>query len=149
VPSPKISKFMVEELMDATGEWGHYPFVDSVDLVNPNHSQQLLVHTPEIKGSPCPGAMAAVPIGNRTYRCVYTGSNQIQGLYSGLSTNPSDPRRDMYGRVVSKFCEDNENISAGVGGGLTCEDMGASRETWCSQGERIKTDPSCTEATYR
>ena len=128
------------------GEWGHYPFVDSVDLVNPNHSQQLLVHTPEIKGSPCPGAMAGVPIGNRTYRCVYTNSNQIQGLYSGLSTNPSDPRRDMYGRVVSKFCEDNENISVGVGGGLTCEDMGASRETWCSQGERIKTDPTCTEA---
>ena len=138
---------------DRMGQWGHYPFVDKTDLSNPNHSQQLLVHegvggSPEIKGVPCPGAAAgyAIPIGHRTYRCVYTNSNQIQMLYSGLSTNPSDPRRDLYGRVVSKFCDDNENISAGVGGGLTCEDMGASRETWCSQGERIKSEPSCTEA---
>jgi hypothetical protein len=128
------------------GEWGHYPFVDSMDLGNPNHSQQLLVHTPEIKGSPCPGAMAGVPIGNRTYRCVYANNNEIQMLYSGLSTNPSDPRRDLYGRVVSKFCDDNENINRQVGGGLTCEDMGASRETWCSQDERIKTEPSCSKA---
>jgi len=25
---------------------------------------------------------------------------------------------------VKKYCEDNENISKGVGGGLTCEDFG-------------------------
>ena len=136
---------------DRMGQWGHYPFVDGTDLSNPNHSQQLLVHegvggSPEIKGSPCPGATAGIPIGHRTYRCVYANNNQIQMLYSGLSTNPSDPRRDLYGRVVSKFCDDNENISASVGGGLTCEDMGASRETWCSQGERIMSEPSCTEA---
>jgi len=131
-----------------TGEWGHYPFVNSTDLGNPNHSQQLLVHTPEIKGSPCPGAAAgyAVPIGHRTYRCVYANNNEIQGLYSGLSGNEADPRIDLYGRVVSKYCEDNENISKQIGGGLTCEDMGASRETWCSVDERIKTEPSCSKA---
>mgnify|MGYP003641622688 CR=1 FL=1 len=131
---------------DRQGEWGHYPFVNSMDLVNSNHAQQLLVHTPEIKGSPCPGATAGIPIGHRTYRCVYTDNNEIQALYSGLSTNPADPRIDMYGRVVSKYCEDNEKISKQVGGGLTCEDMGASRETWCSVDERIKTEPSCTKA---
>ena len=129
-----------------TGDWGHYPFVDSMDLANPNHSQQLLVHTPEIKGSPCPGATAGVPIGHRTYRCVYANNTEIQGLYSGLSGDAADPRIDMYGRVVSKYCEDNENISKQVGGGLTCEDMGASRETWCSVDERIKTEPSCSKA---
>ena len=128
------------------GQWGHYPFVDSMDLANPNHSQQLLVHTPEIKGSPCPGATAGVPMGPRRYRCVYANNNEIQSLYSGLSTNPADPRIDLYGRVVSKYCEDNENISKQIGGGLTCEDMGASRETWCSVDERIKTEPSCSKA---
>ena len=76
---------------DAQGEWGHYPFVDSVDGVNSNHAKQLLVHTPEIMGSPCPGATAAVPIGHRTYRCVYTDNNQIQSLYSGLSGTRSRP----------------------------------------------------------
>ena len=131
---------------DRQGEWGHYPFVNSVDGVNSNHAKQLLVHTPEIMGSPCPGATAAIPIGHRTYRCVYTDNNQIQSLYSGLSSTPADPRIDMWGRVVSKYCEDNENISKQIGGGLTCEDMGANRETWCSVDERIKTEPSCTKA---
>ena len=130
---------------DRQGEWGHYPFVDSMDVGNSNHPLQLLVHTPEIKGSPCPGATAGIPIGHRTYRCVYTDNNQIQALYSGLSGNAADPRIDMYGRVVSKYCEDNENISKQIGGGLTCEDMGANRETWCSVGERIKTEASCTK----
>jgi hypothetical protein len=131
---------------DRQGEWGHYPFVNSMDLVNSNHAQQLLVHTPEIKGSPCPGATFGIPIGHRTYRCGYSNNNEIQALYSGLSGNAADPRIDMYGRVVSKYCEDNEKISKQVGGGLTCEDMGASRETWCSVDERIKTEPSCTKA---
>ena len=49
---------------DAQGEWGHYPFVDGTDLSNPNHSQQHL--TLEIKGSPCPGAAAGIPIGHKT-----------------------------------------------------------------------------------
>jgi len=131
---------------DRQGEWGHYPFVDSTDVGNSNHPLQLLVHTPEIKGSPCPGATAGIPIGHRTYRCVYSNNNEIQGLYSGLSGNEADPRIDLYGRVVSKYCEDNENINKQIGGGLTCEDMGASRETWCSVDERIKTEPSCTKA---
>ena len=131
------------------GEWGHYPFVDSLDLANPNHTQQLLVHagvggSPEIKGAPCPGG-AGIPIGHRTYRCMYKDNNEIQGLYSGISNEPADPRRDLYGRVVKKYCENNENISKSVGGGLTCEDFGASRETWCSQDERIKTEPSCSK----
>ena len=84
------------------GEWGHYPFVDSVDLGNPNHSQQLLAHTPEIKGSPCAGATIGIPIGHRTYRCVYANNNEIQMLYSGLSGEAADPRIDLYGRVVKK-----------------------------------------------
>ena len=128
---------------DAQGEWGHYPFVDGTDLSNPNHSQQHL--TLEIKGSPCPGAAAGIPIGHRTYRCVYADNNQIQMLYSGISDKPADPRIDLYGRVVKKYCDDNENISKSVGGGLTCEDFGASREEWCSVDERIKTEPSCSK----
>ena len=114
---------------DAQGEWGHYPFVDGTDLSNPNHSQQHL--TLEIKGSPCPGAAAGIPIGHKTYRCVYADNNQIQMLYSGLSDKPADPRINLYGRVVKKYCDDNENINKQIGGGLTCEDMGASREEWC------------------
>ena len=134
---------------DRMGQWGHYPFVDSLDLANPNHTQQLLVHegvggSPEIKGAPCPGG-AGIPIGPRKYRCMYKDNNEIQGLYSGISDESADPRRDLYGRVVKKYCEDNENISKSVGGGLTCEDFGASRETWCSQDERIKTEPSCSK----
>jgi len=130
---------------DAQGEWGHYPFVDGTDLSNPNHSQQHL--TLEIKGSPCPGAAAgyAIPIGHRTYRCVYANNNEIQGLYSGLSDKPADPRIDLYGRVVKKYCDDNENINKQIGGGLTCEDMGASREEWCSVDQRIQTEPSCSK----
>ena len=135
---------------DRMGQWGHYPFVDGTDLSNPNHSQQLLVHegvggSPEVKGSPCPGAAAGIPIGHRTYRCVYADNNQIQMLYSGLSDKPADPRIDLYGRVVKKYCDDNENISKSVGGGLTCEDMGASREEWCSVDKRIQTEPSCSK----
>jgi hypothetical protein len=128
---------------DAQGEWGHYPFVDGTDLSNPNHSQQHL--TLEIKGSPCPGAAAGIPIGHRTYRCVYADNNQIQMLYSGLSDKPADPRIDLYGRVVKKYCDDNENINKQIGGGLTCEDMGASREEWCSVDQRIQTEPSCSK----
>jgi hypothetical protein len=128
---------------DAQGEWGHYPFVNSMDLNNPNHSQQHL--TLEIKGSPCPGATAGVPIGHRTYRCVYANNNEIQMLYSGLSGEAADPRIDLYGRVVKKYCDDIENISKSVGGDLTCEDFGASREEWCSVDERIKTEPSCSK----
>ena len=128
---------------DAQGEWGHYPFVDGTDLSNPNHSQQHL--TLEIKGSPCPGAAAGIPIGHKTYRCVYADNNQIQMLYSGISDKPADPRIDLYGRVVKKYCDDNENISKSVGGGLTCEDMGASREEWCSVDKRIQTEPSCSK----
>ena len=128
---------------DAQGEWGHYPFVDGTDLSNPNHSQQHL--TLEIKGSPCPGAAAGIPIGHRTYRCVYADNNQIQMLYSGLSDKPADPRINLYGRVVKKYCDDNENISKQIGGGLTCEDMGASREEWCSVDQRIQTEPSCSK----
>ena len=152
VPIPTLpAGAIVEDLevygrrADGQGEWGHYPFVNSMDLVNSNHAQQLLMHTPEIKGSPCPGATFGIPIGHRTYRCGYSNNNEIQALYSGLSTNPADPRIDMYGRVVSKYCENNENISNQIGGGLTCEDMGANRETWCSVGERIKTEASCTK----
>jgi hypothetical protein len=128
---------------DAQGEWGHYPFVDGTDLSNPNHSQQHL--TLEIKGSPCPGAAAGIPIGHKTYRCVYADNNQIQMLYSGLSDKPADPRIDLYGRVVKKYCDDNENINKQIGGGLTCEDMGASREEWCSVDQRIQTEPSCSK----
>ena len=128
---------------DAQGEWGHYPFVDKTDLSNPNHSQQHL--TLEIKGSPCPGAAAGIPIGHRTYRCVYADNNQIQMLYSGLSDKPADPRIDLYGRVVKKYCDDIENISKSIGGGLTCEDMGASREEWCKIDKRIQTEPSCSK----
>ena len=130
---------------DAQGEWGHYPFVDKTDLSNPNHSQQHL--TLEIKGSPCPGAAAgyAIPIGHRTYRCVYANNNEIQMLYSGITDQAADPRIDLYGRVVKKYCDDNENISKSVGGGLTCEDMGASREEWCSVDKRIQTEPSCSK----
>ena len=128
---------------DGQGEWGHYPFVNSMDLNNPNHSQQHL--TLEIKGSPCPGAAAGIPIGHRTYRCVYADNNQIQMLYSGLSDKPADPRIDLYGRVVKKYCDDIENISKSIGGGLTCEDMGASREEWCSIDKRIQTEPSCSK----
>ena len=128
---------------DAQGEWGHYPFVDGTDLSNPNHSQQHL--TLEIKGSPCPGAAAGIPIGHKTYRCVYADNNQIQMLYSGLSDKPADPRINLYGRVVKKYCDDNENISKQIGGGLTCEDMGASREEWCSVDQRIQTEPSCSK----
>ena len=128
---------------DAQGEWGHYPFVDGTDLSNPNHSQQHL--TLEIKGSPCPGAAAGIPIGHRTYRCVYADNNQIQMLYSGLSDKPADPRINLYGRVVKKYCDDNENINKQIGGGLTCEDMGASREEWCSVDQRIQTEPSCSK----
>ena len=128
---------------DAQGEWGHYPFVDGTDLSNPNHSQQHL--TLEIKGSPCPGAAAGIPIGHKTYRCVYADNNQIQMLYSGLSDKPADPRINLYGRVVKKYCDDNENINKQIGGGLTCEDMGASREEWCSVDQRIQTEPSCSK----
>ena len=128
---------------DSQGEWGHYPFVDGTDLSNPNHSQQHL--TLEIKGSPCPGAAAGIPIGHRTYRCVYADNNQIQMLYSGLSGEAADPRIDLYGRVVKKYCDDNENINRQIGGGLTCEDMGASREEWCSVDKRIQTEPSCSK----
>ena len=130
---------------DAQGEWGHYPFVDGTDLSNPNHSQQQLAWTPNIIGSPCPGATAGVPIGHKTYRCVYANNNEIQMLYSGLSGEAGDPRIDLYGRVVKKYCDDNENISKSVGGGLTCEDMGASREEWCSVDKRIQTEPSCSK----
>jgi hypothetical protein len=135
---------------DRMGQWGHYPFVDGTDLSNPNHSQQLLVHegvggSPEVKGSPCPGAAAGIPIGHRTYRCVYADNNQIQMLYSGISDKPADPRIDLYGRVVKKYCDDNENINKQIGGGLTCEDMGASREEWCSVDQRIQTEPSCSK----
>ena len=125
------------------GEWGHYPFVDKTDLSNPNHSQQWVSST--ITGSPCPGAAAGIPIGHKTYRCVYADNNQIQMLYSGLSGEAGDPRIDLYGKVVKKYCDDNENISKSVGGGLTCEDFGASREEWCSVDERIKTEPSCSK----
>jgi len=127
------------------GEWGHYPFVNGTDLSNPNHSQQQLAWTPNIIGSPCPGATAGVPIGHRTYRCVYANNNEIQMLYSGLSGEAADPRIDLYGRVVKKYCDDIENISKGVGGGLTCEDMGASREEWCTIDKRIQTEPSCSK----
>jgi hypothetical protein len=125
------------------GEWGHYPFVDKTDLSNPNHSQQWVSST--ITGSPCPGATAGVPIGHRTYRCVYANNNEIQMLYSGLSGEAGDPRIDLYGKVVKKYCDDNENISKSVGGGLTCEDFGASREEWCSVDQRIQTEPSCSK----
>ena len=67
-------------------------------------------------------------------------------LYSGLSDKPADPRINLYGRVVKKYCDDNENINKqSVGGGLTCEDMGASREEWCSVDQRIQTEPSCSK----
>jgi len=125
------------------GEWGHYPFVNGTDLNNPNHSQQWVSST--ITGSPCPGATAGVPIGHRTYRCVYANNNEIQMLYSGLSGEAGDPRIDLYGKVVKKYCDDNENISKSVGGGLTCEDFGASREEWCSVDQRIQTEPSCSK----
>jgi hypothetical protein len=125
------------------GEWGHYPFVNGTDLSNPNHSQQWVSST--ITGSPCPGATAGVPIGHRTYRCVYANNNEIQMLYSGLSGEAGDPRIDLYGKVVKKYCDDNENISKSVGGGLTCEDFGASREEWCSVDQRIQTEPSCSK----
>ena len=125
------------------GEWGHYPFVDKTDLNNPNHSQQWVSST--ITGSPCPGATAGVPIGHRTYRCVYANNNEIQMLYSGLSGEAGDPRIELYGRVVKKYCDEIENISKSVGGGLTCEDMGASREEWCSIDKRIQTEPSCSK----
>lgn len=125
------------------GEWGHYPFVDKTDLSNPNHSQQWVSST--ITGSPCPGATAGIPIGHRTYRCVYANNNEIQGLYSGLTDQAADPRIELYGRVVKKYCDDIENISKSVGGGLTCEDMGASREEWCKIDKRIQTEPSCSK----
>jgi hypothetical protein len=76
---------------------------------------------------------------------VYADNNQIQMLYSGLSDKPADPRINLYGRVVKKYCDDNENINKQIGGGLTCEDMGASREEWCSVDQRIQTEPSCSK----
>lgn len=134
------------------GEWGHYPYIDKLDLDNPNHSQQLLLHAgvggaSELKGQPCPGG-SGIPIGHRTYRCMYTNSGEIQGLYNAVKdTQGHDPRRDLYGKVVKKYCEaDNERINDQVGGDYTCEDFGVSRETWCSQDERIKSDPGCTES---
>ena len=127
------------------GQPDHYPYVNSMDIENPNRSNQVTATT---QGQPCPGATIGVPIGDRTYRCAYENSSQIQSLHSTIKDISAiyDPRIDLYGRVVSKFCDNVENINAGVGGGLTCEDMGASRETWCSVGERIKTEPSCSKA---
>ena len=125
------------------GQPDHYPYVNAMDAENPNRSNQVTATT---QGQPCPGATTAVPIGDRTYRCAYENSSQIQSLYSTIKdiSGIYDPRIGLYGRVVSKFCDNNENINLGVGGGLTCEDMGASRVTWCSVGERITKDVQCT-----
>ena len=126
------------------GEWGHYPFVDSLDLSNPNHSQQLL--TRDLKGQPCPGG-AGIPIGHRTYKCMYKNNAEIQQLYTTLvGTESGDPRNDLYGRVVKKYCEaDNDRIKDAVGGEFTCEDYGADRKTYCGVDDRIKTEPFCSK----
>jgi hypothetical protein len=123
------------------GQWGHYPFVDKLDLENPNHTQQQL--TVDIKGEPCPGGFG-IPIGHRTYRCMYKNNSEIQMMYSAIKDKPGDPRYDLYGKVVKKYCEDNEKISDSVGGGFTCEDFGADREVWCAVDKRIQNEPGCS-----
>lgn len=123
------------------GQWGHYPFVDSLDLSNPNHDQQLI--TVDIRGAPCPGG-AGIPIGHRTYKCMYKNNSEIQALYSAIKNKPGDPRHNLYGKVVNKYCEDNEKINDSVGGGLTCESFGADREVWCAVDKRIQNEPGCS-----
>ena len=109
--------------IDKSGQPDHYPYVNSMDIEDPNRSNKVTATT---QGQPCPGATTGVPIGDRTYRCAYENSSQIQSLHSTIKdlSGIYDPRINLYGRVVSKFCDNNENIDAGVGGGLTCEDMG-------------------------
>lgn len=127
-----------------TGEWGHYPYVDSSDFTTPNSLGQWIT-SKDNKGKPCPGGKG-YPIGHRTFRCIYETAAEIQGLYSGIVNAPSgDPRRDLYGEVVGEFCQDTNQINTNVGGGKTCEDYGANRVDFCSQGNKIKTDPGCTK----
>ena len=35
-------------------EWGHYPFVNSEDVANPNHSRQLISHTNSVQSGDVP-----------------------------------------------------------------------------------------------
>jgi hypothetical protein len=65
----------VEELMNVRVNGVIILSLISLDLENPNHDQQLL--TVDIKGAPCPGGFG-IPIGHRTYRCMYKNNSEIQ-----------------------------------------------------------------------
>ena len=134
---------------------------------NPNANDQWLTgiyndQNSIKKGQPCPGGDAywknAI---NPEISCVYnvkTGNKlgRIRTLHSEItnSTIPSDPRKSMFDKIVTKYCTVtaerlNDKVTSGSGDDSTCRGFSNAKALatdYCKQGDKIKTDTMlCTK----
>ena len=135
---------------------------------NPNANDQWLTgiyndQNSIKKGQPCPGGDAYWKKAmDSEISCVYdvkTGDKlgRIRTLHSEItnSTIPSDPRKSMFDKIISKYCDRaerlNDKVTSGSGDDSTCRGFSNAKALatdYCKQGDKIKTDTMlCTKET--
>ena len=98
---------------------------------------------------PCPGGTGNFMQGATKVRCLYDKTNDtaLRDLYSNKNGVSSDPRASMHANLKEQFCGISENWTKNPGGG-TCMEWDSGKriaEQYCSVGNRIAADNSCTK----
>ena len=101
-----------------------------------------------VNGGSCHGAASKMEksAGDR-YRCYYN-DDDAEGIRTAhVHRTETTYDGNAFARARAKFCALEKNVFKNVGSGK-CSDLdddNALKKGYCSRGDRIKTDPSCTE----
>ena len=140
-------------------EWGHIPAITKASDAG-DSDQWLTSPSPGQyeKGKPCPGGDAYWK-GFQKVSCVYnvkTGDKlgRLRTLHREQkdSTISNDPRKDMYDKLVTDYCDRadrlDDRVSSESGNASKCRsivDAKKMAKDYCEKGDKIKTDATlCT-----
>ena len=170
IPNENINEGRIREDITIYGkrydtrncQWGHFPDIRRTGdgRYSANDSDQWLSGQ-DHKGKPCPGGDAYWK-GFQKVSCVYdvktgSGLGRIRELHREQkdSTIANDPRKSMFDKIVTKYCDRadrlNDKVTSGSGDGSTCRGFSNAKAlatVYCKQGDKIKTDTMlCTKET--
>ena len=98
---------------------------------------------------PCPGGTGSFMRGGKKVRCIYSKTDDaaLRTLHTNKNGVTNDPRASMHANLKEQFCGVSENWTKNPGGG-TCMEWDSGKriaEQYCSVGNRIAADNSCTK----
>ena len=101
------------------------------------------------RSRPCPGGTGNFLQGARKVRCLYSKTDDagLRNLHTNKNGIQNDPRASMHANLKEQFCGISENWTKNPGGG-TCMEWDSGKriaEQYCSVGNRIAVDNSCTK----